>query len=308
VHCKLVRLCCNLAAYREAAIHNRTIAGVQAGLLVCLLATAGPAEAAELKAEAVRGFDRYVQLTEQRMQTELRPGGAFLWVDGLPEARRGDAYARLQRGQVVAGRLETRVSEGRVHTPGALIHHWVGTVFIPDASLQQVLTLLQDYDHHSEYYSPEVAKSKTLEHAGNEFKVYFRLMRKKIVTVVLDTEYEVHYEQLDATRAQSRSYSTRIAEVEHPGGPREIQLPPGDDHGFLWRLYSYWRFSDTGHGVYVQCEAISLTRDVPDGLGWLIGPFIESIPKESLEFTLQSTRAAVLHESSRGSRQIALQP
>jgi hypothetical protein len=308
VHCKLVTLCSNLAADREAAMHNRTIAGVQAGLLACLLATAGPADAAELKPEAIRSFDRYVQLTEQRMQTESQPGGTFLWVDGLPEAHRGDACARLQRGGVVTGRLETRDSEGRVHTPGALIHHWVGTVFIPDASLQQVLTLLQDYDHHSEYYSPDVAKSKTLERAGNDFKVYFRLMRKKIVTVVLDTDYEVHYERLDASRAQSRSYSTHIAEVEHPGGPREIQLPPGDDHGFLWRLYSYWRFADTGHGVYVQCEAISLTRDVPDGLGWLIGPFVESTPKESLEFTLKSTRAAALRESSHGSRQIALQP
>jgi hypothetical protein len=46
--------------------------------------------------------------------------------------------------------------------------------------------------------------------------------------------------------------------------------------------------------VYVQCEAISLTRDIPTGLNWLIAPFIESIPKESLEFTLQATRTAVL--------------
>jgi hypothetical protein len=260
----------------------------------------GPAKAAELKPEAVQGFDRYVQLTEQRMQTELQPGGAFLWMDGVSEARLRDACVRLQRGEVVTGRLETRDSAGHLRVPGALIHHWVGTVFIPGASLQQVLRLLEDYDRHAVYFSPEVEKSKTLEHSGDDFKVYFRLTRKKIVTVVLDTEYEVHYERLDATRVLSRSYSTRIAEVAHPGESSERQMPPGRDDGYLWRLYSYWRFFETGGGVYVQCEAVSLTRDIPTGLHWLIAPFIESIPKESLEFALRSTRAAVLSRISNG--------
>jgi hypothetical protein len=291
-----------MAADREAAIHLRTIWSIGAMLLAGSLAMPGRAEAAELKPEAVRGFDWYVQLTEQRMQTELRPGGAFLWVDGLPEARRKSVSAQLQRGEVVSARLETRNPSGELRMPGALIHHWVGTVFIPGASVRQVLTLLEDYDHHAAYFGPEVAKSKTLEHTGNDFKVYLRLTRNKIVTVVLDTEYDVHYEQLDTVRAQSRSYSTRIAEVEHAGYPREVQLKPGDDHGFLWRLDSYWRFFETGRGVYVQCEAVSLTRDIPTGLSWLIAPFIESIPKESLEFTLRSTRAAVLGGISKGSK------
>ena len=283
-----------MATQWEAAIRMRTIRWIGAILVAGSLAMPGRAEAAELKTEAVRGFDRYVQLTEQRMQAELRPGAAFLWMDAMPEAHRNSTYEQLQRGEVVSGRLKTRDSSSESYTPGALIHHWVGTVFIPGASLQQVLTLLEDYDHHAVYFGPEVVKSKTLEHTGNDFKAYLRLARKKIVTVVLDTEYEVHYEQLDAARAQSRSYSTRIAEVEHAGDPREVQLRSGDDHGFLWRLNSYWRFFETGRGVYVQCEAVSLTRDIPTGLSWLIAPFIESIPKESLEFTLRSTRATVL--------------
>jgi hypothetical protein len=291
-----------MAAHREAAIYVRANRWIEAMLLAGSLALPGRAEAAELKPEAVQGFDRYVQLTERRMQTELRRGAAFLWVDGLPEARRNSVYEQLQSGEVVSGRIKTRDSSSELHTPAALIHHWVGTVFIPGASLQQVLTLLEDYDHHAAYFGPEVAKSKTLEHTGNDFKVYLRLARRKIVTVVLDSEYEVHYEQLDAARAQSRSYSTRIAEVEHAGDPREVQLKPGDDHGFLWRLNSYWRFFETGRGVYVQCEAVSLTRDIPTGLTWLIAPFIESIPKESLEFTLRSTRAAVLGEISNASK------
>jgi hypothetical protein len=302
VHCKLIRVCFTIAAHREAAIRNKTIVALQAVLLAFLLVIPGQTEAAELKPEAVQGFDRYVHLTEERMQNELQPGTPFLWVDGLPEARRNGTHARLEHGDVVTGRLETRDSAGPFHTPGAMIHHWVGMVFIPGVSLQQVLTLLQDYDHHSIYYSPGVTKSKLLERSGDDFKVYFRLTRKRIITVVLDTEYEVHYQRLEATRALSRSYTTRIAQVEHPGESNERAKVPGNDEGFLWRLYSYWSFSEADHGVYVQCEAISLTRDIPTGLNWLIGPLIESIPRESLEFTLESTRAAVLRESLHASQ------
>ena len=228
------------------------------------------------------------------MQSELAPGGVFLWIDSLPEPHRSEAYARLQRGEVISAKLQTPDPSGQSSTPGALIHHWVGTVFIPGASLRQALALVQDYDHHSEYYKPRVEKSKIVERSGDDLKVYFRLVQKKIITVVLDTEYSVHNHQLDATRAFSDSYSTRITEIEHPGEASEQAMPPGNDDGFLWRLNSYWRFSEANHGVYIQCEAISLTRDIPTGLNWLIAPFIESIPKESLEFTLQSTRNAVL--------------
>jgi hypothetical protein len=277
----------------EAAIRNRAMVTACTALLAFIQVIPVAIDAAELNPEAAQVFERYVQRTEQRLQTELPPGGDFLWVNSLPEARRAEAFAKLQRGEVMTERVAA-TNTAEVQAPGALIHHWIGTVFIPGASLQQALAVVQDYDHHQKYYGPQVARSKALEHTGDDFKVYFRLTRKKIVTVVLDTEYVVHYEHIDATRAQSRSYSTRIVEVEHPGEPNERQLPPGNDDGFLWRLDSFWRFAEADHGVYVQCEAISLTRDIPTGLGWLIGPFIESIPRESLEFTLRSTRAAVL--------------
>ena len=145
-------------------------------------------------------------------------------------------------------------------------------------------------------------QSKTVEHSGDDYKVNYRLRKKKIITIILDTDYAVHWHAMDASRAYSSSYSTRIAQVENAGEPGERELPPGDDGGYLWRLNSYWRFFDSGKGVYVQCEAISLTRDIPAGLNWLIGPFVESVPKESLEFTLESTRAAVLGRHGHNSR------
>jgi hypothetical protein len=263
-------------------------------LVICLTVAPTPAGATELRPEAAQGFDQYVRLTERRMQGELAPGGVFLWVDGLPEPRRSEVYARLQRGEVISVRLQTADPSGHASTPGALIHHWVGTIFIPGVSLAQVLAVVQDYDRHAEYYKPEVMQSKTVEHTGEDFKVHYRLRKKKIITIILDTDYEVRRHSLDAAHAYSSSLSTRIAQVENAGGADEHELPPGRDGGYMWRLNSYWRYFDSGSGVYVQCEAVSLTRDIPAGLNWLIGSFVESVPKESLEFTLHSTSSAVL--------------
>lgn len=305
MHCKLIRFLGIVAPHREAAIRNRSLIYCHSALAICL--TIGPslAGATDLRPEATQGFDRYIRLTEKRLAAEVAPGGAFLWVDSNPDPSRSEMIARLKRGEVVSERLHTPDPSGDASTPGALIHHWVGTVFIPGASLRQVLDLVQDYDRHTEYYKPEVVKSKTLEHAGNDFKVYLRLRKKKIVTVVLDTEYAVHYHTVDATRAFSESYSTRIAEINHPDEPDERATPEGKGEGFMWRLNSYWRFAERDGGVYVQCEAISLTRDIPTGLNWLIAPFIESIPRESLEFTLLSTRSAVLGGSAHyGARKV----
>jgi hypothetical protein len=239
----------NLAPHREAAIRNRFLFRLLWALVICVMLSPSPAGATELKPEAAQGFAEYVSLTERRMRGELAPGGAFLRVDGLPEPRRGEAHARLQSGEVVSARLQTAVPSGHSSTPGALIHHWVGTIFILGVSLSRVLAVVQDYDRHAEYYKPEVAQSKMVEHTGDDFKVHYRLMKRKIITITLDTDYEVHRHSLDPARAYSNSYSTRIAQVENAGGPDEHELPPGKDGGYLWRLNSYWRYFDSGRGV-----------------------------------------------------------
>jgi hypothetical protein len=43
----------------------------------------------------------------------------------------------------------------------------------------------------------------------------------------------------------------------------------------------------------MECEAVSLTRDIPPGLGWLIKPIVGNLPREALEFTLRATKNAV---------------
>lgn len=256
--------------------------------------------AERLKKETDEAFERYVRARETRMDQELAGGEIFLWIDALPQPSRDQTFTDLKKGQIIICRSQGNDSSRTPSIRGGLIHDWVGIVFVPGVSMSQTIGLLQDYNHGAEYYSPEVVKSRLLKRSGNDFRIFLRLKQVHVLTVVLDTEYKVHYTFLDPTHAISRSYSTRIAEVEDAGESQEQDRPVGNDHGFLWRLDSYWRFYQADGGVYVQCNAISLTRDVPTGLGWLVGPFIENIPRDSLRFTLNATRRALAGKFATG--------
>ncbi|MGC1484615.1 MAG: hypothetical protein WA789_12540 [Candidatus Acidiferrum sp.] len=247
----------------------------------------------KLRSETVAAFDRYVRRTDERNELELRRGSALLWIDSLPETQRAEAYSALKRGEVQIHQFVTLENAKPIDCPGGMIHHWVGTVFIPGAKLDDVLGVLEDYDHQSVYYAPDVERSKIESRDGDHFRVFLRFRRHKIITVVLDTEHEVTYFHDAPGRAHSRSSAVRVAEVENPGAHDERGKQPGDDGGFLWRMETWWRMEERDGGVYVQSEVASLTRDIPTGLGWLIGPFVTSIPKETLAFTLDATRKAV---------------
>jgi len=254
----------------------------------------GPAPApVRLQKATLDAFDRYVRLTDERNDAELQQATALLWIDRSPDAARGQAYAELKRGDVKIRRLETRENGAAVHCPDGLIHHWVAAVFLPGAKLDEVLRVMQDYDQHSRYYAPDVERSKLQSRDGDRFRALLRFRRHKVITVVLDTEHEVRYFRDSESRAHSRSRATKIAQVENPGKPDEREKTPGDDGGYLWRMETWWRMIEADGGVYVQSEVVSLTRDIPAGLGWLVGPFVNSIPKESLTFTMEATRRAV---------------
>lgn len=261
----------------------RTLAAAAATLgwlFAGLVAGQSPAATAELQPATVQAFDSYIRAAEAAMN----PPQGLMWVDRDP-ARAGQLRAGQVLSQPWGQRAETSIS-------GGLVHDWVGAAFIPGATLDRTLALVQDYDRHQKIY-PEVIDSKLLSRNDGDFEVYLRLLKKKVLTVVLNTRHDVRYTRFDARRAASRSYSTRIAEVENAGKPGERELPPGRDHGFLWRLYSYWRFVERDGGVYIECRAISLTRSVPTGLGWLIEPIIRNLPRESLAGTLRATRDAM---------------
>lgn len=262
--------------------------------LLFFLATAGlaAAEPSQLKPETRQAFERYVQLTEARSAAELLRGTGLLWVDSLPEAQRKDAYEALRRGEVKLQRVHTQDNGAPVKCPSGLIHHWVGLAFLPGAKIDDVLRILQDYDHHSSYFAPDVERSRILSREGDHFRVFLRFRRHKVITAVLNTEHDVHYYRDAPNRAHSRSSAIRIAEVEDAGKSDEHEKPPGQDNGFLWGMETWWRMEESDGGVYLQSEVVSLTRDIPTGLGWMIGPFVSGIPRETLTFTLVAARKA----------------
>jgi len=258
-------------------------------MIAVLAALLGAEASVAQRPEAAEAFDRYIAQAEVRIGSSRSNAKSFLNLESLPAGPRADAISRLRGGEVLVEKRGDAPDE----ISGGLIHDWVGVVFVPGATVAQVVDMVRDYDHLAGYYSPDVVRSRLVSAHGNDLHVFMRLRRHKVVTVVLDTEYDVHYGRIDAAHQYSASRSTRVAEIEDVDGPHEHALAKGRDHGYMWRLNSYWAFEQAEDGVFVQCEAISLTRDIPTGLGWLIGPFVNSIPRESLQFTLNATRTAL---------------
>jgi hypothetical protein len=243
------------------------------------------AKPVQLYPRTLEAFDDYVQHAEEEMEQTSQGSERFLWSELTPKR-----IQEVNRGQVVA---EFWSGRGPVKAPHGLVHDWIAAALIPGATIQEIFAVIQDYDHHKNIYKPEVIASRLIQRDGDDFQIYLRLLKKKIITVVLDTDHEAHYRPVGRARWACRSRSTRIAEVENAGKPDERVLQPDTGYGFLWRLYSYWRFEERDTGVVLECRALSLTRDVPFGLGWAIEPIIQRLPKESLIQTLEATRQAL---------------
>jgi hypothetical protein len=242
------------------------------------------AQKLQLRPETLHAFEAYIGDAELAMEPTLH-GNKFLWCDASSERAQ-----QVHEGEILA---QFWSGQGPIKVTDGLIHDWTGAIFIPGVAIEQAVRLVQDYNNHKNIYKPEVIDSKLLRHKGNDFQIYLRLLKKKIITVVLDTYHDVHYSSLNQSRWLCRSYTTRILEVEGAGSGNETIMPADTGYGFLWRLYSYWRFQEKEGGVFVECRAVSLSRNVPLGLGWMIDPIIRKLPRESLINTLAATRQAL---------------
>ena len=270
-------------------------------VIACLIGLSLASTAAELKQKTTAAFDKYVAATEARINSELLPGGTFLYVDSLPADAMKSSYDNLKNGGVLVEKRETTGPGLSSDVPDGMVHHWIGIVFIPGVTLAQLLPVVQDYDRRAELYKPEVIASHLISHQGNDYRFVLRLYQKRFTTVVFNTEYVTHWGEVEPRKVYSHSISTKIAEVKDPDQPDGEEWPVGQGRGYLWRLNTYWRFEEKDGGVYMQCEALSLTRDIPYGLGWLLKPLVTKIPMESLNRALGQTRTAVLEKKKAAS-------
>ncbi len=264
--------------------------GSFAVLLTALFCLSAPGRAvADPSPAAVAGFDAYIAHLETRLALQRNSADRFL----APF----DA-ARVLGGEVV---IEQITPASGTSFPGAMLHHWRGTAFVPGAKAIDLERLLRDYGRYPQVYAPQVITARVLSQDGNRYQTMLRVSQKHVVTVVLDTNYDVQFfpDAPDSTvraRGHNISHSTRITEIADPGAATEHALDSKQEHGFLWRLNTYWSWEERDGGLYVQIETVTLTRSVPTGLGWAIGPFVNSVPRESLDFTLRSTANALRHQ------------
>jgi hypothetical protein len=230
-------------------------------------------------AAAVAAFNTYVSGVETRLDRQHQSAYSFL----APLPSGAESETRLQTGDAVIEQIKPTPD-----LPGAMLHHWRGTAFVPDAHAADFERLLRDFAGYPKYFAPQVVQAKLLTEDGDRVQASMRVRQKHVLTVVMDTAYDIAFGRLDARHGYSISRSTRIAEIDAAGTPSERALTASQEHGFLWRLNTYWSYEERDGGLYLQIESVSLTRSIPTGLGWVIGPFVESVPRESLEFTLRS--------------------
>lgn len=258
---------------------------LRAILAVAIFLSASPLLVAQVKleSETAKAFDRYISVVEREVGDRESGRRTFLGLDDLV----ADGRHKAQQGRIVIKHLNEEVP-----VPNGLVHDWGGAAFIPDGKIEDVVTVLRDYDNHQDYYD-EVVDSKIVKRDGDRYHAYLRFEKRVVFHVILNTEHDVEFRKVSDNQWTVRSRSTRIAQVENPGETPEKELPVENDNGFLWRMNSYWSIEESDGGVYMELGTITLTRAIPAGLEWLVRPYVQRIPRNLLENMLHSTRIVV---------------
>jgi hypothetical protein len=264
---------------KRRILHSRRILAI-CGLLLLLHGSrflmGEPTPAAD------SAFDSYSQAVESRLARQHRSPNPFLAATASdPEGEE----AHLRRGELIIEKLTPPTD---ADFPGALLHHWRGTAFAAGATAADFERLMRDVNSYPQHFSPQVLQAKTLTQDGDHMQAWMRVRQRHVITVVMDTNYDITFGRSDRQHGYSLSRSTRIAEVDGAGTGAERTLSASEEHGYLWRMNTYWSYAERDGGLYLQIEAVSLTRSIPRGAGWAIQPYVESLPRESLEFTLRS--------------------
>lgn len=248
--------------------------GIRAGWLVCMLLLVAFPAWGQPPASAKAAFDNYARTVEARLAAQHR-SAAFL-------APADDAA--LRRGETDIQQVDAP------DIPGAMLHHWRATAFLPGVTAAQFEHLIRGYPDYPRLFAPQIVSARVLAQHGDHYQVQMRVRQRHVITVVMDTAYDIVYTHAAPDRGYTASHSTRIDEIADAGTPDERVLGPGEEHGFLWRQNTYWTWQPSPGGLTVQVESLTLTRGIPQALAWAITPFLESVPRDSIDFTMGRIR------------------
>jgi len=250
------------------------------------------AVAADLKPEMLQQWNEYVNTVDARNQEHLAPEASF-----LSSAENQEQVGKLRAGQIIVWPANRHVP---LKADSGLIHDWIGAAFIPNATLYEVLPLLRDCDNYKEFYHPNVVESKLISKSDSKDEFSMVIMNKSaIAKTALDSDYRTTYTRVDEHRWYSISDAIRIQEIADYDTPSQHILPEDHGTGLIWRLHSITRFEERDGGVYVELEAVALSRDIPPALRWIIGPIVRRVSRSSLATSLRQTESALrLHSAS----------
>jgi hypothetical protein len=253
-------------------------------LLVLLLP--GIAGATKLKPETVKAWDEYEAAAKARMQESLGPEHHFLLSDEDEKLA-----ARLRSGAIEVSPAGPHIPK---HAPSGLIHDWIGQAFIPNATTQDVLAVLRDYEKYKEVFKPAVVASRAIATGESEDHYATLLMNKEVLAkVAVEIEFRTNYVQVDDRRWYSVSESLRAQQIAGYDKENQHKLPEDEGTGLIWRTYSTTRLEARDGGVYIEVEAVVLSRDIPVYLRPVADPIVRRVSRESLSTSLRETQEAV---------------
>ena len=264
-------------------------------LLVAAMLLPVRAHAANLKTETVAAWDDYVKSLGVSLQDRVRPGGSFLWTYEEPER-----LAKVHGGEIV---VAPAPGPSPRKVPGGLIHHWIAAAFVPNVKLDDILEVTEDYDRYQEFYRPSVIASNTVAREDSNDYFSMQLMNKAFfLKTMLDADYQSTNVRLDERRFYSVSRSTRVQEIQDYGRPSQHRMPEGQGGGYIWKVFSIGRLAQRDGGVYIELEAIALSRDIPAALRFIVDPIVRNVSRSALLTSLTQTEEAVCGRSADAAR------
>src|SRR5690349_20422185 len=144
---------------------------------VALASLSPSAKAAQLQSNTAASYEKYIRLTEQRIDEELRlakSDARFMTFDFSSGDQGRQLRDSLKRGDIHVEKMRTREGRREIEADDGLIHHWLGAAFVPGVKLDALQKWLKDYGQHERYF-PEIEKSKLISANGDTFQFYYRL-------------------------------------------------------------------------------------------------------------------------------------
>jgi hypothetical protein len=247
---------------------------------------ASPAKAANLKPETVSAWDNYVDQAEADLQRRIQPGGCFLWT-----MESADRAEKVHGGEIV---VAPAPGPNPKNVRGGLIHHWIGAMFIPNRTIEQIVSVTRNYDRYKDYYQPSVIESRTVASGDTNDEFALRIMNKALfLKIALDADYRATYVRVEENRVYSISRTTRLQEIDDYGEAGEHAMPEGEGGGYIWKLFSIARLEQRDGGVYVELEAIALSREIPLAARFFVDPMVRRVSRNSMLVSLRETREAL---------------